>query len=236
MGETVAEAGWRRQDEVAWRENLEVALYLRVGLGAVDDRAIGVGPVRGANLKLSLWSGLAACQVNFVEPLGKYLDRLSARQSSRQGSRRRSGDLRRRTASARLPATHISATTAEAILGSNFVASFVDTSRSRFVTIRPVVSSLFDPASVSAAGGRADLKLSLQSGLAGDRRARKMCRNLLVLGSGRKGLRPSRDRVHRRWVWRAPIPWRLGGDASEATDGSFISVGSGKPQRSRGLG
>ena len=223
MGETVAEAGWRRQDEVAWRENLEVALYLRVGLGAVDDRAIGVGPVRGANLKLSLWSGLAACQVNFVEPLGKYLDRLSARQSSRQGSRRRSGDLRRRTASARLPATHISATTAEAILGSNFVASlvasFVDTSRSRFVTIRPVVSSLFDPAtcwfsaadakdcvppgtgfigdgfggrqslgasaamrrrprtevsslldpaSLSAAGGLADLKLSLWSGLAGD--------------------------------------------------------------------
>ena len=59
MGETVAEAGWRRQDEVAWRENLEVALYLRVELGAVDDRAIGVGLVRGADLKLSLQSGLA---------------------------------------------------------------------------------------------------------------------------------------------------------------------------------
>ena len=55
-----------------------------------------------------------------------------------------------------------------------------------------------------------------------------MRRNLPILGSGRKGLRPSKDRVHRRWVWRAPIPWRLDGDASEAADGSFISVWSGQ--------
>ena len=59
MGETVAEAGWRRQNEVAWRENLEVALYLRVELGAVDDRAIGVGLVRGADLHLLHGEGVA---------------------------------------------------------------------------------------------------------------------------------------------------------------------------------
>ena len=68
----------------------------------------------------------------------------------------------------RLPATHISAATGEAKLGWDFVASFVAASRSRFVTIRPVVSSLFGPASTSAAGGPADLKLSLWCGIAGD--------------------------------------------------------------------
>ena len=46
-------------DEVAWRENLEVALYLRVELGAVDDQAIGVGLVRGADLHLLHGEGVA---------------------------------------------------------------------------------------------------------------------------------------------------------------------------------
>ena len=46
-------------DEVAWRENLEVPLHLRVELGAVDDQAIGVGLVRGADLHLLHGEGVA---------------------------------------------------------------------------------------------------------------------------------------------------------------------------------
>ncbi len=123
--------------------------------------------VSPSSLKLSLQSGLAACQVNFVEPLGKYLDRLSARQSSR----RRSAIRKRRTRTTKLAARHISAVNLEDALRWNFVvslvASFVAASRSRCVTIRPVVSSLFDPAKRSAAGGVTNLKLSLWSGFAG---------------------------------------------------------------------
>ena len=96
---------------------------------------------------------------------GKYLDRLSARQSSRQ----RSAIPKRRTRTTELAARHISAVTLEAELRWNFVvslvASFVAASRSRFVTIRPVVSALFDPASVSLAGGPADLKFHVKVSL-----------------------------------------------------------------------
>ena len=71
-----------------------------------------------------------------------------------------------------MAARHISAVTLEAELRWNFVvslvASFVAASRSRFVTIRPVDAALLDPARVSEAGGRANLKLSLGSGFAGD--------------------------------------------------------------------
>ena len=62
-----------------------------------------------------------------------------------------------------MAARHIFAVTLEDALRWNFVvslvASFVAASRSRCVTIRPVVSSLFDPAKRGAAGGRANQNL-----------------------------------------------------------------------------
>ena len=113
-------------------------------------------------LKLSLWCGFAACQVNSVGPLGKYLDRLSGRQSSRQSPRRRSGVLQRRTRTTGLAARHTFAVTLEAELGWNFVvslvASFVATSRSRIETVMPQVSLLCDPAKRSTAGGATSLQ------------------------------------------------------------------------------
>jgi len=46
LGDVLGDLG----DEVAGTEDLEVALNLRVETGAVDDRALGVGPGRGARL------------------------------------------------------------------------------------------------------------------------------------------------------------------------------------------